>query len=168
MVTPMHTDHPEGEEGFKVVAKVGWRYFSVWAGEKNEYALRMQTSEPAQARHRGGIYFFRTLEAAVQFKIPPHRGGLAVAPRVVLRCFCEGPFVEYPGGKVACSKLIPVEEIPLPEGRLHLRPASSPHLPGQAARSRGPSMSLRRETESLEAEVLEMERRLGYIIAAAS
>mmetsp|Transcript_76978 Transcript_76978/g.178552 ORF Transcript_76978/g.178552 Transcript_76978/m.178552 type:complete len:139 (+) Transcript_76978:138-554(+) len=105
--------------GYKVVAKVGPRYLSIWAGDSAEYVLGVQRREEARSQHRGGLYICRTAEAAARHHIPAHAGGLFVAPRVVLRCLCEGPFVEYLGGKVACSGLTPLQELKLPRGYLH-------------------------------------------------
>mmetsp|Transcript_86330 Transcript_86330/g.241435 ORF Transcript_86330/g.241435 Transcript_86330/m.241435 type:complete len:149 (+) Transcript_86330:57-503(+) len=109
----------------------------------------------------------------VNRRIPARRGGLFVAPRSLLRCLCEGPFVQYPSGKVACSRLTPVEELPMPDGYLHiaprgLRPArplpSRPVSPAFLAAGAGerPQSGMRAETAALEAEVAELERRLGY------
>eukprot|EP00747_Dinoflagellata_sp_TGD_P190077 gnl/TRDRNA2_/TRDRNA2_51224_c0_seq1.p1 gnl/TRDRNA2_/TRDRNA2_51224_c0~~gnl/TRDRNA2_/TRDRNA2_51224_c0_seq1.p1 ORF type:complete len:229 (-),score=28.35 gnl/TRDRNA2_/TRDRNA2_51224_c0_seq1:65-751(-) len=108
--------------GYKVVAKVGQRYFSVWAGESAEYVMSLESRDDASPNHRGGLYVCRSLEAAARHRIPVRTGGLFVAPRVVLRCACAGPYVEYVGGKIACSALTPLEELPLPTGYLHNAP----------------------------------------------
>mmetsp|Transcript_115293 Transcript_115293/g.359049 ORF Transcript_115293/g.359049 Transcript_115293/m.359049 type:complete len:178 (-) Transcript_115293:77-610(-) len=159
--------------GYKVVAKVGQRYLSVWAGDGAEYVLGLRKREQARPRHAGGLYVCRSPEAAARHRIPARRGGLFTAPRVLLRCLCEGPFVEYPGGKVACSSLTPLQELQLPFGYLHSAPSPSPGgravrpLPARplspaALTSGRPSSAMRRETEALEAEVADLERRLGY------
>merc|ERR1712061_13234 len=119
-----------------------------------------------------------TQEAAARHRIPARRGGFPVAPRALLRCRCEGPFVEYPNGKIACSRLTPLEKLPMPVGYLHFAPDArsiqhsvsrplppEPLTPARLALLSGrpqPSSTMRRETENLEAEVHEMERRLGY------
>merc|ERR1712039_204333 len=157
--------------GYKVVAKVGRRYLSVWAGEAAEYMLGVTAQEEARPYHQGGLYVCLSMEAAARHRIPARRGGLFVAPRVLLRCRCDGPFIEYPAGKVACSAITPMEELPLPQGYLHSAPAlagrparplpSRPLSPAALVANR-PSSAMRSETVALEAEVAEMERRLGY------
>lgn len=156
--------------GYKVVAKVGPRYFSVWAGEGCQYGLGVTSTDAARPHHRGGLYVCRSLREAAEHYIPSKPGGLFVSPRVVLRCLCEGPFVEYPGGKIACSALTPVEELALPRGYVHsaqaaqqaqVRPLPMPPLSPASIAGR-PASALRRETLALEAEVAAMERQLGY------
>lgn len=122
-----------------------------------EYALGVTVRDEARPKHAGGLYVCKTEGGALRHRVPARRGGLFFAPRVLLRCRCEGPFVEYPGGKVACTALTPVEVRPMPSGYLHSEVASA--FPGALPR---PSESLREETSALEAEVAELERRLGY------
>jgi len=155
--------------GYKVVARVGARFFSVWAGESAEYRLGVASSDEARPRHGGGLYICRSADAALAHRIPVRSGGLFMAPRSLLRCACEGPFVEYPGGKIACSRLTPLELLPMPEGYSATRPSTPGRQRPRAMPSRPmtPAMlsgrsPLRSETEALEAEVAEMERRLGY------
>mmetsp|Transcript_66349 Transcript_66349/g.116240 ORF Transcript_66349/g.116240 Transcript_66349/m.116240 type:complete len:185 (-) Transcript_66349:47-601(-) len=154
--------------GYKVVAKVGDRYFSVWAGDSTEYRMGAVLRQPARPLHRGGLYVCRSADAAMRHRIPARRGGLYMAPRALLRCACEGPFVEYPGGKVACSGLTPLEELPLPAGYLFSRRPTAPARPlpprplSPAYLSTGPPAAMREETAALEAEVARMERLLGY------
>jgi len=115
-------------DGYKVVAKVGQRYFSVWAGERAEYFMGHESRDEARPHHGGGLYVCRTAASAARHHIAAHAGGLYVAPRVLLRCRCEGPFVEYPNGKVAVSKLLPLEELPMPPGYLHSAPGPQSRL----------------------------------------
>mmetsp|Transcript_31633 Transcript_31633/g.71106 ORF Transcript_31633/g.71106 Transcript_31633/m.71106 type:complete len:121 (-) Transcript_31633:29-391(-) len=89
-------------------------------------------------------------------------GGFFFAPRLLLRCRCEGPFVEYPGGKIACSVLTPMDVQPLPPGYLHTSPHRAPAAVPLEPGFFGPSEGLRLQTSALEAEVADMERRLGY------
>merc|ERR1740123_2242278 len=140
--------------GFKVVAKVGARHLSIWAGDAAEYQLGLRTQDLARPRHGGGLYVCRSLEAAVRHRVPLKRGGLFMAPRVVLRCLCDGPFVEYAAGKIACSELVPVEELPMPRGYLHSAPRR-PSRPQSPVPFTSPAslFAARRETEALEAEV---------------
>mmetsp|Transcript_23348 Transcript_23348/g.42915 ORF Transcript_23348/g.42915 Transcript_23348/m.42915 type:complete len:184 (-) Transcript_23348:111-662(-) len=161
------------QTGYKVVAKIGSRYFSVWAGDRAEYVLQVPARETARPSHKGGLYVCPSIERATRHRIPPHRGGLYVAPRVLLRCHCEGPFVPYDGGKIACTAITPLEELPMPTGYLHSAPrrpsvrplparplSAAALLPRPALRSADPIM--RSETDALEAEVAALEQRLGY------
>nr|ABV22261.1 conserved hypothetical protein [Karlodinium veneficum]ABV22262.1 conserved hypothetical protein [Karlodinium veneficum] len=158
--------------GYKVVARVGERFYSIWAGENAEYRIGFTARDEARPRHRGGLYVCRSPQAAVRHRIPAKPGGLFVAPRALLRCACEGPFVEYPGGKIACSTLTPLEEMPMPDGFVYatasVGSARAPSRPATPAAIRVDrlreerSSAMRSETEMLEAEVAEMERRLGY------
>merc|ERR1719375_1735753 len=59
----------------------------------------------------------------------------------MLRCACRGPFIDYGGGKAACSALTPLGEIPLPSdaetscpssGLWHRLHATGPHSRGDA------------------------------------
>lgn len=109
---------------YKVVAKLGERYFSIWAGREVQYRLGATMREHATPGRQRGLYVFRTPEAAAAFAFPNEPSDFAVCPRAVIRCSCKGPFVAYPGGKVACSKLTPLEEVMLlapqcdsPQGR---------------------------------------------------
>jgi len=125
--------------GYKLVAKVGSRYYSVWAGKHVEYTIGSTLKENAKLNYKGGYYFCKTLEAVAHAVIAPQPGGLHRAPRVILRCQCAGPFVEYSHGKFACSQLTPLEEVPHPalqpdeESVTKLdsdtRPASTPSVP---------------------------------------
>jgi hypothetical protein len=96
--------------GYKLVAKVGSHYFSLWAGSQLEYVLGQTIAEVAQPKHHGGIYICATPQDASRVKVPS-TGEFAKFPRVVLKCECEGPFVQYEGNKFACSQLTPLEEV---------------------------------------------------------
>eukprot|EP00930_Biecheleria_cincta_P089311 TRINITY_DN78592_c0_g1_i1.p1 TRINITY_DN78592_c0_g1~~TRINITY_DN78592_c0_g1_i1.p1 ORF type:complete len:179 (-),score=13.70 TRINITY_DN78592_c0_g1_i1:36-572(-) len=155
--------------GYKVVAKVGSRYLSVWAAENTEYAIGVSVRDEARPNHGGGLYVCRSQEAALRHRIPARRGGLFMAPRALMRCRCEGPFVEYSVGKVACTQLTPLEVLPMPRGYLHSAPSYIRPLPERPitptdlqGRGAQPSDGMRAETSALEAEVAELERRLGY------
>ncbi|CAE7662607.1 GPT1 [Symbiodinium pilosum] len=148
--------------GYKVVAKVGNRLLSIWAGDRTEYTLGVTIRDEAGPNHSGGLYVCRTQGAALRHRVPARRGGLFFAPRLLLRCRCEGPFVEYPGGKIACSALTPMDLQPVPLGYLHTSPQRAGAVPSPVAATFGPSEGLRVETSALEAEVAELERRLGY------
>jgi hypothetical protein len=102
--------------GYKLVAKVGQRYFSLWAGESAEYGLGKPMEEEALPDRRGGLYICDSAASAARQYISTTFAGdeLCVA---MLRCACRGPFVDYGGGKAACSVLTPCGEVPLPAER---------------------------------------------------
>jgi len=100
--------------GYKVVAKVGQQYYSIWAGHGTQYYLNITVRDQALPNRAGGLYISDTAWSAARQFIPPNPS-LASAQRIVLRCACEGPFIERAGGKVQCSQLTPLEEVPVPE-----------------------------------------------------
>lgn len=118
--------------GYKVVARAGDGFCSIWAGESAQYQLGVQVKDTAMHRRAGGIYVCATEKDASRQHLPRGpQGMLKAGPRCVLRCACLGPFVEYDSGKVACSQLLPLAELPL--GAVAVGPASS-GPPGDAHR----------------------------------
>lgn len=99
--------------GYKLVAKLGGRYYSLFAGRQMEYGLGSAAENVALRDHQGGLYFHASAFAAAQVEVEARPEGLGAAsvPRALLRCYCEGPFVEYPGGKMSCSRLTPLDEV---------------------------------------------------------
>ncbi|CAK9046124.1 Uncharacterized protein SCF082_LOCUS25997, partial [Durusdinium trenchii] len=75
--------------GYKVVAKVGDRLLSIWAGDRMEYVLGATVRDDARPNHAGGLYVCRTEAAALRQRVPARPGGLFFAPRALLRCRCE-------------------------------------------------------------------------------
>lgn len=99
--------------GYKLVAKVGGRYFSLWAGEAAEYEMGMPIKDQAFPERKGGLYICDSAASAARQYIATSFPGNALCV-AMLRCACSGPFVDYGGGKAACSVLTPLGEIPLP------------------------------------------------------
>jgi hypothetical protein len=65
--------------------------------------------------HGGGYYVRRTLEAAARVAVP-EESDLANAPRAVLRCRCAGSYTRYANGKIAFSRVTPMEIVSWPTG----------------------------------------------------
>lgn len=101
--------------GYKLVAKVGQRYFSLWKGERAEYEIGLPLDEEAMPDRRGGLYICDSPASAARQYIATTFPGNALCV-VMLRCACRGPFVDYGGGSAACSSLTPLGEVPLPSG----------------------------------------------------
>eukprot|EP00931_Biecheleriopsis_adriatica_P109119 TRINITY_DN83382_c0_g1_i1.p1 TRINITY_DN83382_c0_g1~~TRINITY_DN83382_c0_g1_i1.p1 ORF type:complete len:321 (+),score=64.56 TRINITY_DN83382_c0_g1_i1:77-1039(+) len=95
--------------GYKLVAKLGEKYFSLFAGEQVEYELDCPVEAAAKKDTPSGVFFCLSPFTAAQIHVTA--GGLVDAPKALLLCECEGPFVQYQGGKMACSQLTPREEI---------------------------------------------------------
>jgi len=100
--------------GYKLVAKVGQRYFSLWAGVDFEYELGVTSRECATPHLSGGLYVCSTPRAALRMAVMPIGKGFRDAPHVVLLCVCSGPFVQYNSSKASCTCLTPIKEVPLP------------------------------------------------------
>merc|ERR1711933_288702 len=71
----------------------------------------------ALQKRRGGLYICDSPASAARQCIETSFAGEALNV-ALLRCACTGPFVDYGGGKAACSGILPCSEIPLPEDSL--------------------------------------------------
>ena len=98
-----------GEHYYKAVAVVEGRYLSIFDGV-TEYKLNQQVEDRARRGHGGGIYVYPTLEDALDARVP---GGSALlaAPRVILRVRAEGKSCIYDNGKLAFSRVTPLEVV---------------------------------------------------------
>lgn len=146
--------------GYKLVAKRGDRYFSFWAGESFEYELGVTITEEAQPNKQSGLYVCQTRWSATHQKVIASAKGIRDAPRALLLCACQGPFVEYYAGKAACSSITPLGEVPIPKNDI---PTSRR---GQWNRLAG--LTGRRMDGTNRVRVLTDWDFIGYIIAAAS
>jgi len=99
--------------GYKLVAKVGRRYFSLWAGESAEYEMGLPIANEALPDRKGGLYICDSPTSAARQYVATSFPGNALCV-AMLRCACRGPFIDYGGGKAACSALTPLGEVPLP------------------------------------------------------
>mmetsp|Transcript_73627 Transcript_73627/g.115249 ORF Transcript_73627/g.115249 Transcript_73627/m.115249 type:complete len:616 (+) Transcript_73627:60-1907(+) len=121
----MKLEHPHWDGiGFKLVAKVGSRYFSIMRGFDVEYSPQKPMQESATKCRKSGYFFCLSPEQAAKQPIVMKDVRVRHAPHVLLRCQCDGPFVMHSRGRFTCSRLTPLEEVPIPlEMRRH---ASSP------------------------------------------
>lgn len=117
--------------GYAAAVKVDDEYFCPDAHEDVRYELGVTLLHEALPGGAGGMLVAESLQAAMKrlralknrADIPRH------ATLVVLRCACGGPFVIYPSGTVACSKLTPIGEVSLncAQDGLHGARARAPH-----------------------------------------
>ena len=83
-----------------------------------EYQIGVTLSQPVRRQHGGGYYVRRTSETAATASVPDN-SDLADAPRAVLRVRCEGPYTKYDNGKLAFSRITPLEIVTWPAGIPH-------------------------------------------------
>lgn len=126
--------------GYKLVAKVGDRFFSIFAGLDLEYIVGEALEEEAMPGQKAGLFFCLWPCTAARQYVPPNHRGLFSAPRALMRCRCEGPIVHHREGRLSCSRLTVLQELPLPPcclvGRGRQRPASAGSLGGRDGRQR--------------------------------
>jgi hypothetical protein len=108
-------DFPNSDFYYKLVAKVGGKYYSIYDG-KTEYVIGSQMRQPVKSNHEGGFYVYPTLDEAIFADVPFNKGGHYLAPRTVLKCVCWGNFVLYSHGKMAFTNIMAVEDLGLPIG----------------------------------------------------
>ena len=108
-------DYPNADFYYKLVAKVGGKYFSIYDG-KTEYAVGRKLAQKVKSNHQGGYYCYASLEEAIFADVPYKVGGHYLAPRTVLKCIAWGPFCLYEHGKMAFTYILPVEDLGLPIG----------------------------------------------------
>lgn len=103
--------HREGGESYyKAVADLNGRYFSIFDGE-TEYRIGETLREPARQSHNGGFYVYPTVADARRAAVP-RDSALKDAPRVVVRVRAEGAYCRYANGKLAFSRVTPLEVVP--------------------------------------------------------
>lgn len=97
-----------GDDYYKVVAvDVDGRLFSIYDGE-TEYQIGVELSEAARQHHKGGFYCYDSPEAARRAPFPKSAELLENA-RVLLRVRAEGSYCRYENGKLAFSRITPLE-----------------------------------------------------------
>jgi hypothetical protein len=101
---------------YKAVAIApGPRLLSIYDGE-TEYCKGITVSDPARQGHAGGIYVYPSADAAADAALP-WDSMLRCLPRAILRVRAEGPYCRYDNGKLAFSRVTPLEiESFLPRG----------------------------------------------------
>jgi hypothetical protein len=96
-----------GDDYYKSVAVVNGRFFSIFDG-KTEYCLNQQVADRARKNHAGGIYVYQTLDEALSARVPIS-SALFDAHRIVFRVRAEGQYCTYDSGKLAFSRVTPLE-----------------------------------------------------------
>jgi hypothetical protein len=148
VVPALHPAPPPNLLCYKLVERRRGRFWSVYDGV-TEYRLGQPVEaaggEGAQPSHRAGLYVYRTAEQALRCAgagphagfPPPHAmpgpgpgagAGAGAGPRqgggsrALLLVEAAGPYCEYPGGKLACSSLTPIEVVMRRVRRPHWTP----------------------------------------------
>jgi hypothetical protein len=97
-----------GDQYYKAVAIAsGPRLLSIYDGE-TEYRQGVTVSDPARQGHEGGIYVYGSQDAAADAEVPSY-SALYDAPRAILRVRAEGAYCRYDSGKLAFSRVTPLE-----------------------------------------------------------
>lgn len=97
-----------GDDFYKLVARLpDGRLVSIYDGE-TEYRIGVTLVQRARVAHKGGYYVHASRAEAEDTAV---RGTDATraAPRVVIRVRAEGSYVRYPNGKIAFSRVTPLE-----------------------------------------------------------
>merc|ERR1719359_2821607 len=79
--------------GYKLVAKIGQRYFSLWAGESAEYEMGVEIRDEALPDRKGGLYICDSPASAARQYIATSFPGKSLCV-AMLRCACKGPFID--------------------------------------------------------------------------
>ena len=107
----VRTDRPARREGgdsyYKQVAVIDGRLLSIFDGQ-TEYVLGQEMRELARQDHEGGYYVYPSIVEARQAKFPEN-ARLAEAPKVIVRVRAEGQYCRYASGKLAFSRIVPLE-----------------------------------------------------------
>ena len=98
-----------GDSYYKAVAVDGERLLSIFDG-RTEYRIGETLVEPVRKGHGGGFYVYPSLEAALDVEVPPD-SMLRRAPRAIIRVRAEGQYTRYDNGKLAFSRVTPLEVV---------------------------------------------------------
>lgn len=111
-----------GDNYYKAVAVVqeddGTVHLRSIYDETVEYRLGVTMRQAVRTGHGGGYYVRRTPESAARVAVP-EESDLSDAPRAVLRCRCAGSYTRYANGKIAFSRVTPLEIVTWPAGIPH-------------------------------------------------
>jgi hypothetical protein len=88
------------------------RLLSIFDGE-TEYRLGETLHETARPGHNGGYYVYETRTAAEDAEVPSD-SALRDAPRAIIACHVAGKCIRYDWGKLAFSRVTPLEVVPTP------------------------------------------------------
>lgn len=98
-----------GDHYYKAVALIDGRMWSIY-NQDTEYVIGQTLAEQPRRDHGGGYYAYPTLEQACQADVPEDSAN-QWEDRVVIRCRAEGSYCRYHGGKIAFSRLTPLEVV---------------------------------------------------------
>ena len=98
-----------GEDYYKAVAVVDGKFYSIFDG-KTEYTIGQELKQAARQDHNGGYYVYKSVADAQDVRVPSN-SKLADAPRAILRIKAEGQYCVYDMGKLAFSRITPVEVV---------------------------------------------------------
>jgi hypothetical protein len=97
-----------GENYYKAVAITeDGRMVSIYDG-KTEYRIGETVVQAARQDHNGGIYVYPSLERARRVSVPDSSAAKDL-PRAILRVRAEGNYCKYDNGKIAFSRVTPLE-----------------------------------------------------------
>jgi hypothetical protein len=98
-----------GDDYYKAVAVTPDGFRSIFDGT-TEYQLGVTVVERPRQGHRGGIYVYSSAREARDADVP-RKAALYHAPRVILRVRAEGAYCRYDNGKIAFSRVTPLEVV---------------------------------------------------------
>lgn len=104
---PSAVNREGGEHYYKSVAVIDGRFYSIFDGT-TEYVLGQEMKQPARQGHNGGYYVYRSVDEAEEVNVPSS-SKLKDAPRAILRIKAEGQYCVYSNGKLAFSRITPLE-----------------------------------------------------------
>lgn len=108
-VKPSEGRREGGEHYYKAVAVDGERLLSIFDG-RTEYRLGETLVEPVRKGHGGGFYVYPSLADALEVDVPSN-SALRRAPRAIIRVRAEGQYTRYDNGKLAFSRVTPLEVV---------------------------------------------------------
>lgn len=108
-VKPEQVKREGGETYFKAVAMDGERLVSIFDG-RTEYVIGQTLVEPVRKGHGGGFYVYASQVQAEEADVPPD-SMLRRAPRAIIRVRAEGQYTRYDNGKIAFSRVTPLEVV---------------------------------------------------------
>lgn len=106
---PAKPERLGGENFYKAVAVVDGKFVSIFDGQ-TEYILGQELKQVARQEHNGGYYVYRSVSDAENVQVPSG-SALRNAPRAILRIKAQGNYCKYDNGKIAFSRVTPLEVI---------------------------------------------------------
>lgn len=106
---PAEARREGGEYYYKAVAMDGDKLLSIFDG-RTEYAIGTTLVQPVRKGHGGGFYVYASELAAREADVPSD-SMLRRAPRAVIRVRAEGQYTRYDNGKLAFSRVTPLEVV---------------------------------------------------------